>query len=97
MPQKHQDEISAHKNLLGRKVCGEGTNMNNSLEFFGTFCLPYVVTLQRQLAAHDLNEVFRKQPCEKEGICQKADTPAARAGTSVDPPQTKAAVIVIKM
>lgn len=41
------------------------TLVNNSLEFFGTFRLPYVITLQRQLPAHDLNKVLRKQSCKK--------------------------------
>lgn len=42
-------------------------HVTNSLEFFGTFRLPYVITLQGQLTAHDLNEMLGKQPCEKEG------------------------------
>lgn len=37
----------------------------DSLEFFGTFGLSYVIALQRQLAAHDFDEVLRKQSCEK--------------------------------
>lgn len=37
--------------------------MNNSLEFFGTFGLSYVIALKRQLPAHDLNKVLRKQTC----------------------------------
>lgn len=44
---------------------------NNSLEFFGTFRLPYVITLQRQLTAHDLNKVLRKQPCERRANVNK--------------------------
>lgn len=34
-----------------------------SLESFGTFGLPDVIALQGQLAAHDLDEVLRKQAC----------------------------------
>lgn len=44
--------------------------MNDLLESFGTFRLPYVITLQRQLPTHDLNEVLREQTC-REGTFQK--------------------------
>lgn len=45
--------------------------MNDSLEFFGTFGLSYVIALQRQLTAHDLDEVLRKQTCKKRANVRK--------------------------
>lgn len=38
--------------------------VNNSLEFFGTFRLSYVIAFKCQLTAHDLNKVLRKQTCK---------------------------------
>lgn len=65
------------KNRLGNKPGSDSgqsvrkEQMNNSLEFFGTFRLPYVIALQRQLTAHDLNKVLRKQPCERRANVNK--------------------------
>lgn len=38
---------------------------NYSLEFLGTLGLSYVITLQRQLPTHDLDQMLRKQTCER--------------------------------
>lgn len=57
------------------------------LELFGTSGLSYVITLQRQLAAHDLDEVFRKQTCRRQEMLKTAenyDIQAACVGPSVD-------------
>lgn len=51
--------------------------MTNSLELFGTFGLSYVITLQRQLPAHDFDEVLRKQSCTRG---QMLKTPARPFG-----------------
>lgn len=65
------------KNRLGNKPGSDSgqsvrkERMNNSLEFSGTFRLPYVIALQRQLTAHDLNKVLRKQPCERRANVNK--------------------------
>ena len=53
-----------------------GWVVNDSLEPLGTLCLPHVVTLQRQLPAHDLDEVLGEQTWERE----EQDVGAAAAG-----------------
>lgn len=61
--------------------------MTDSLELFGTFGLSYVITLQRQLPAHDLDEVLRKQSCTRE---QMLKTPARPFGNGQKQPLSKA-------
>lgn len=71
------------------RIWGQGNSVTDSLEFFGTFGLSYVITLQRQLPTHNFNEVLRKQSCTRGQMLKKHN---AHTGTS-DWQQTKAAII----
>lgn len=53
------------------------------LELFGTSGLSYVITLQRQLAAHDLDEVFRKQTCRRQEMLKQLKITTFRPLASV--------------
>lgn len=53
------------------------------LELFGTSGLSYVITLQRQLAAHDLDEVFRKQTCRRQEMLKQLKITTFRQLASV--------------
>lgn len=71
------------------RISGQGNSVTDSLEFFGTFGLSYVITLQRQLPTHNFDEVLRKQSCTRGQMLNKHN---AHTSTSVSQ-QTKAAVI----
>lgn len=71
------------------RISGQGSCATDLLEFFGTFALSDVVTLQRQLPTHYLDEVLRKQSCTRGQTLRKRN---AHTGTSVRQ-RTKAAVI----
>ena len=88
---KHQIKLPVCEKLRVKllilfSLCGISTS-EHLLELFGTFGLAYVITLQRQLAAHDLDEVFRKQTCRRQKSVKTAenyDIRAACVGPSVD-------------